>query len=152
VRHDRLGASGRRSGERDQCQCNNETGTAQRAWPPGIRESCHRDRVVASSQSLQLAENLITEASRKAILKAIVRARRWYEQLTPGEAESIAQLASMHSLTPRFINLHLKLIPLSPEWIEKMMANPNAMPLSLDDLLLSIPMNWSEQRFGAASR
>jgi hypothetical protein len=58
----------------------------------------------------------------------------------------------MHSLSPRFINLHLKLIPLSPEWIEKMMANPNAMPLSLDDLLLSIPMNWSEQEFGAASR
>ena len=35
VRHDRLGASERRNGERDQCQCNKETGTAQRAWPPG---------------------------------------------------------------------------------------------------------------------
>jgi site-specific DNA recombinase len=93
-----------------------------------------------------------TNASRKAILKAIARARRWYEQLTTGEAESIAQLANMHSLSPRFISLHLKLIPLSPEWIEKMMANPNAMPLSLDDLLLSIPMNWSEYKFGAASR
>ncbi|MGC1363626.1 MAG: zinc ribbon domain-containing protein, partial [Silvibacterium sp.] len=63
--------------------------------------------------------SLTTDASRKAILKAIARARNWYEQLTTGEAESVAQLASMHGLSPRFINLHLKLIPLSPEWIEK---------------------------------
>jgi hypothetical protein len=47
----------------------------------------------------------------------------------------------MHSLSQRFIHSRLKLIPLSPEWIEKMMANSNVMPLSLDDLLLSIPMN-----------
>ena len=96
--------------------------------------------------------SLTTDASRNAILKAIARARRWYEQLTTGEAESVAQLASMHGLSPRFINLHLKLIPLSPEWIEKMMAKPNAMPLSLDDLLLSIPMKWCEQAVGVASK
>ena len=61
--------------------------------------------------------SLSTDASRKAILKAIARARNWYDQLTTGEAESVAQLASRHGLPPRFINLHLKLIPLSPEWI-----------------------------------
>jgi hypothetical protein len=96
--------------------------------------------------------SLTSDASRKAILKAIARARTWYQQLTTGEAESVAQLASMHGLSPRFINLHLKLIPLSPEWIEKMMTKPRAMPLSLDDLLLSIPMKWSEQAVGVASK
>ena len=96
--------------------------------------------------------SLTTDASRKAILKAIARARNWYEQLTTGKAESVAQLASMHGLSPRFINLHLKLIPLSPESIEKMMTKPNAMPLSLDDLLLSLPMKWSEQAVGKASK
>jgi hypothetical protein len=96
--------------------------------------------------------SLTTDASRKAILKAIARARRWYEQLTTGDAESITQLASMHSLSPRFVNLHLKLAQLGPERIEKIMTNRDAMPTSLDDLLLSIPMNWSEQAFGAASR
>lgn len=33
-----------------------------------------------------------------------------------------------------------------------MMRKPNAMPLSLDDLLLSIPMKWSEQAVGVASK
>lgn len=110
-----------------------------------VRQGCAVRLVVGDS-------SLTTDASRKAILEAIARARHWYEQLTTGETKSIAQLASMHRLSPRFINLHLKLIPLSPEWIEKMMSRPSAMPLSLDDLLLSIPMNWSEQAFGAASR
>jgi hypothetical protein len=96
--------------------------------------------------------NITTDASRRAILNAIARARRWYEQLTTGEAVSVAQLASIHNLSPRFINAHLKLIPLSPEWIEKMMIKPSAMPLSLDDLLLSIPLNWNQQAFGAAAK
>ena len=96
--------------------------------------------------------NITTDASRQAILNAVARARRWYEQLTTGEAESVAQLASIHNLSPRFINAHLKLIPLSPEWIEKMIAKPSAMPLSLDDLLLSIPLNWNQQAFGAAAK
>jgi hypothetical protein len=92
--------------------------------------------------------NITTDASRKAILKAISRARHWYEQLTTGEAESIAQLATMHNISPRFINMHLKLVQLSPEWIEKMMTRPDVLPLSLDDLLFSIPMNWNKQSFG----
>jgi hypothetical protein len=34
-----------------------------------------------------------------------------------------------------------------------MMTKPNAMPLSLDDLLDSIPMKWSEQAVvGVASK
>jgi hypothetical protein len=96
--------------------------------------------------------SLTTDVSRKAILKAIARARTRYEQLTTGKAESIAQLASMHGLSARFINLHIKLIPLSPESIEKMMTKSRAMPISLDDLLHSIPMNWSEQAVGVASK
>jgi DNA invertase Pin-like site-specific DNA recombinase len=42
--------------------------------------------------------SLTTGASRKAILKAIARARRWYEQIATGEAGSIEQLACMASL------------------------------------------------------
>jgi site-specific DNA recombinase len=96
--------------------------------------------------------NITTDASRKAILKAIARARRWYEQLTTGEAESIAQLAAMHNVSPRFINLQLKLVQLSPAWIERMMTRPDALPLSHDDLLLSIPVNWNQQVFGMAAK
>ena len=47
--------------------------------------------------------NITTDASRQAILKAIARARLWYEQITTGQARSICELAGLHGISPRFI-------------------------------------------------
>jgi hypothetical protein len=94
--------------------------------------------------------SLTTDASRKAILKAIARARRWYEQITTGQASSIEQLAGMHGVSPRFIHMHMKLVPLSPQSVKSFMTKPELMPISLDDLLTAVPMNWTEQTFGLA--
>jgi site-specific DNA recombinase len=96
--------------------------------------------------------SLTTDASRKAILKAIARARRWYEQITTGQTSSIAELAGVHGVSPRFIHMQMKLVQLSPHSIENMMNRPQALPLSLDDLLTEIPMNWREQSFGMAAK
>jgi DNA invertase Pin-like site-specific DNA recombinase len=91
--------------------------------------------------------NITTEASRQAILKAIARARLWYEQLTTGEAGSISQLAGMHGLSQRFLHAQMKLVQLSPQSIESLMNRTGPLPLSLVDLLTEIPMNWREQAF-----
>jgi DNA invertase Pin-like site-specific DNA recombinase len=96
--------------------------------------------------------SLTTDASRKAILKAIARARRWYEQITTGQASSIEQLAGMHGVSPRFIHMHMKLVPLSPQSVESLITKPELMPISLDDLLTAIPMNWREQTFGQSAK
>lgn len=96
--------------------------------------------------------SLTTDASRKAILKAIARARRWYEQITIGQTSSIAELAGVHGVSPRFIHMQMKLDQLSPHSIENMMNRPEALPLSLDDLLTEIPTNWREQSFGLAAK
>jgi len=95
--------------------------------------------------------NIMTDASRQAILKAIARARRWYEQITTGEARTIAQLASLHGVSPRFVRMHMKLVQLGPPAIETMMRRPSSLPLSLTDLLATIPMNWSEQICGTSA-
>jgi len=92
--------------------------------------------------------SLTTDASRKAILKAIARARRWYEQITTGQASSIEHLAGMHGVSPRFIHMLMKLVPLSPRSVESFLTNPELMPISLDDLLTAVPINWREQTFG----
>ena len=96
--------------------------------------------------------NITTDASRQAILKAIARARRWYEQITTGAAESITQMAGRHGVSPRLIHLHLKLVQLSPQSIENLMTRPASRPLSLADLLTTIPMNWREQTFGSPAK
>ena len=95
--------------------------------------------------------NIMTDASRQAILKAIARARRWYEQITTGEARTIAQLASLHGVSPRFVRMHMKLVQLGPPAIETMMRRPSSLPLSLTDLLATIPMNWSAQICGTSA-
>jgi len=96
--------------------------------------------------------SLTTDASRKAILKAIARARRWYEQITTGQASSFEQLAGMHGISPRFIHMHMKLVQLSPQSIENLMNKPESLPISLGDLLTAIPMNWREQTFGQSAK
>ena len=40
---------------------------------------------------------------------------------------------------------------LGPQAVETMLRQPHSLPLSLTDLLVAIPMNWSEQISGVAS-
>jgi DNA invertase Pin-like site-specific DNA recombinase len=96
--------------------------------------------------------NITTDASRQAILKAIARSRCWYEQITTGKATNIAQLADIDGVSPRFIRTQMKLVQLSPRSIESLMTRPESLPLSLDDLLVSIPMDWREQSFGRRAK
>lgn len=79
--------------------------------------------------------DLTTDASRQAILKAIARARRWYEQITTGKSSNITQLAGIDSASPRFIRMQMKLVQLSPQSIENIVTRPESLPLSLGDLL-----------------
>ena len=83
---------------------------------------------------------------------SIARARRWYEQITTGESSKIAQLAGIDGVSPRFICMQMKLVQLSPQSIENIMTRPESLPLSLDDLLATIPMNWRKQSLGLSAK
>ena len=96
--------------------------------------------------------NITTEASRQAILKAVARARQWYEQITTGKATNIAQLAAIDGVSPRFIRMQMKLVKLSPQSIENLMTRPESLPLSLNDLLAAIPLDWREQSLGLPTK
>jgi site-specific DNA recombinase len=120
-------------------------------FPPIVSLDC-AFRHVQQGRALRLVigeTDITTDASRQAILKAIARARCWYEQITTGEACSIAQLAGLHGVSPRFMRMHMKLVQLGPPAIETMMRRPHSLPVSLTDLLATIPMNWAEQISGA---
>jgi hypothetical protein len=72
--------------------------------------------------------------------------------ITTGQAKSIRELADLHRISPRFVNEQFKLIPLSPQSIEGMMTRPESLPLSLNDLLTTVPINWTEQTFGLPAK
>lgn len=119
--------------------------------PPNASLDC-AFRHVQQGRALRLIigdTSITTDASRQVILKAIARARHWYEQITTGQVRTIAQLAESHGVSPRFIRMHMKLVQLGPLVVETIMRRPHSLPLSLTDLLATIPMNWSEQVSGA---
>ncbi|HEY1803802.1 MAG TPA: hypothetical protein VGG45_04925 [Terracidiphilus sp.] len=135
-------------------QAAENTGTVQAYLQPLVSIECPF-RHIPQGRALRLIvgnTNITTDASRQAILKAVARARIWYEQLTTGKAGSIEQLAKMHGLSARYLHVQIKLIQLSPKSIENLMTRHHSMPLSLDDLLNSIPMNWNKQVYSRAAR
>ena len=112
-------------------------------------------RHISQGRALRLIvgnTNITTEASRQAILKAIARAHHCYEQITTGKATNIAQLAAVDGVSPRFIRMQMKLVQLSPQSIEKLMTRPESLPLSLNDLLATIPLDWREQSLGLPTK
>ena len=74
------------------------------------------------------------------------------KQITTGQAGSIEQLAGMHGVSARFIHAQMKLVLLSPQSIESMMTRRELLPLSLDNLLTAVPMNWREQTVGLPAK
>jgi DNA invertase Pin-like site-specific DNA recombinase len=125
-----------------------------RGFPPFASVECPF-RHVQQGRALRLIvgnTSITTDASRQAILKAIARARRWYEQITTGKATNIAQLAGIDGVSPRFIRMQMKLVQLSPQSIENLMTRPESLPLSLNDLLTSIPTDWRKQSLGMPAK
>jgi hypothetical protein len=48
--------------------------------------------------------------------------------------------------------MQMKLVQLSPQSIECLMTRSESLPLSLDDLLAAIPMDWREQSLGLPAK
>jgi DNA invertase Pin-like site-specific DNA recombinase len=125
-----------------------------RGFPPFASVECPF-RHVQQGRALRLIvgnTSITTDASRRAILKAVARARQWYEQITTGKAADIAQLAGVGGLSSRLIRMQMKLVQLSPQSIEKLITRPESLPLSLNDLLAAIPMDWREQALGLPTK
>jgi hypothetical protein len=51
-----------------------------------------------------------------------------------------------------FVRMQMKLVQLSPQSIENLMTRPESLPISLEDLLASISMDWREQSFGLPAK
>jgi hypothetical protein len=60
-------------------------------------------------------------------------------------------LADIEGVSPRFIRMQMKLVQLSPQAIENFMTRPESLPLSLDDLLATVPMDWRKQSLGMSA-
>jgi site-specific DNA recombinase len=81
-----------------------------------------------------------------SLVKAVARARDWYERIVSGEVNTIGQLAQKSSLTRRYVRRILPFANLSPQITEMILSGKHRADLTLKELLNRIPSDWREQQ------
>jgi hypothetical protein len=81
-----------------------------------------------------------------ALVKAVVRAHRWREQLESGKYVSSAELAKAEKVNDSYLSHILRLTLLAPDIIEAILAGRQPSTPQLDDLLKPLPAAWERQR------
>ena len=87
-----------------------------------------------------------SSASRKAIAKAIARARSWYELMMQGRVSGLPEICRSHALTRSYVKNLFPLAFLSPESIEDLLNGRNDQATTLESLMGRVPMRWGEQK------
>jgi site-specific DNA recombinase len=80
-----------------------------------------------------------------ALVKAVVRARGWYDCIVAGEIRTIGKLAQKSGLTRRYVRRILQCATLSPQVTEALLTGEHRPDLVLKEILLRVPLSWREQ-------
>ena len=83
-----------------------------------------------------------------ALVKAIVRARRWFDQLADGGAQSLVEIATAEGVSDRYVGKLLPLAFLAPDLVAGALAGTQTFGITAEILTkrVTIPMSWSAQR------
>ena len=80
-----------------------------------------------------------------SLVKAVARARGWYEQIVAGEVTTIGELARESGLSGRYVRRILQFANLSPQITEALLQGKHRPNLTLKELLRGVPFSWREQ-------
>ena len=80
-----------------------------------------------------------------SLVKAVARARSWYEQIVADEIGTIGQLAHKSGLTRRYVRRILQFANLSPQITETLLTGTHRRNLTLKEIMGSAPLDWQEQ-------
>ena len=80
------------------------------------------------------------------LVKAIARARDWYERIVAGEVGTVGELARKTGLPPCYVKHILKYAMLSPQITETILLGKHPPNLTLRELKDSISIDWREQQ------
>jgi hypothetical protein len=83
--------------------------------------------------------------STAAIIKAVARARMWYDEIVAGEVNSIPEIAKKHGVTPSYVKRIFPCALLGPASVEAILNGKTSMALTLDHLLGNLPSEWDQQ-------
>ena len=82
-----------------------------------------------------------------ALLKAVARARAWFEELASGRVHSLADIARRENITRRYVERLSRLAFTAPGIVEAIGRGQQPAELSAETLLnrIDLPLPWSEQ-------
>ena len=101
-----------------------------------------------SGSELRLVVSSDTQTRRlsQSLIRAVIRAREWYEQLVSGESDGGAALARDERVTPRYLWRILEGAFLAPDIVERILNGRQPPGLSIERFRGRFPMDWREQR------
>jgi DNA invertase Pin-like site-specific DNA recombinase len=83
-----------------------------------------------------------------ALIKAVARAKGWFEDLVNGRARSYEEIARREGITPRYVAHLMPLAFLAPEIVETILEGTQSIHLTAQALTkrIELPMSWVDQR------
>ena len=83
-----------------------------------------------------------------ALIKAVVRAHRWFEDLASGRAGSFRDIAKAEGVTHRYVGHLMPLAFLAPDIVAAILAGRQPVDLTAETLTkrTDLPLGWGEQK------
>jgi len=84
----------------------------------------------------------------RALLKTIVRAHKWFNELVSGRVHSMAEIASREGVDKSYVSRVMTLAFLAPDIAESIVAGRQPVDLSVEKLTkrIDLPLDWAQQR------
>ena len=82
------------------------------------------------------------------LIKAVVRARRWFDDLANGRVRSFGEIAGIEKTSDRYVSSLMPLAFLAPDITEAILAGTQPAHLSVEKLTknATLPLDWAEQK------
>jgi DNA invertase Pin-like site-specific DNA recombinase len=80
-----------------------------------------------------------------SLVKAVARARDWYQRIIAGEIKTMSQLAKESGLPRRYVRRILRCASLSPSITETLLVGKHRPNLTLKEILRDVLLDWQEQ-------
>jgi hypothetical protein len=84
---------------------------------------------------------------RPALLKAVARAKAWFEELASGRVRSLTDIARREQIAPRYVERLSRLAFAAPRIVEAICQGSQPADLNTETLLnrIDLPLEWSAQ-------
>jgi len=83
-----------------------------------------------------------------ALIKAVVRAHRWFDDLVSGRAQSFGDIARKEGVSDRYVSHLMPLAFLGPDIVEAILAGTQPVHLTAEALTkrTDLSLDWAEQK------